>query len=1089
MSESILKCLMQLFAIIAATKEEEEQQESTLSIVETFLQHELRPELVPEYITLYQSHCDELRNRQNANGKRRKVLSASSTKVMLICEAINKELMQNQKAVLLIRMLEFIKIDNPNGVSQVQMDFVETISLYFNFPAEEFKSLMEFMFLSGNTEPDSDRILLVDSDYGFHHDKIKHIYSENLEGQILFFLIPSVNMHLFVFQGEEEMSMNGQILNPDRVHVISPGASLRGPRVKKALYYSDIVSAFNFDKTKSRIVFEVDKLEYKFSNGAVGLHDMSFMEKSGKLVGIMGASGAGKTTLLSILNGNQTPSSGHIWINGVDLHHNEGELDGLIGYVSQDDLLIEELTVFQNLYYSAKQCFANYTRIQLYRTVLKMLKSLGLYEIRNMVVGNPLNKRISGGQRKRLNIALELIREPSILFLDEPTSGLSSRDSENILDLLKDLTIKGKLVFVVIHQPSSEIFKMFDSLIILDTGGYLIYKGDPVDSITYFKSKIRQANWNDSECPRCGNVNSEQIFNIVESRMIDEYGNVTQQRKITPKEWNDYFVRENTREKRRSVLVRHLPKVGFSIPDVWGQFMIFMKRDVLSKFSNMQYVLINLLETPLIALVLTFIIKYRSVSKHAMGEYTLLNNSNIPVYLFMSVIIGLFVGLTVSAQEIIKDRTIRKREQFLNLSKGAYLFSKATILFFMSAFQAAVYVLIGNSILEIHDEYFKYWLMLFAVWVNANIMGLVISDAFKTTVTIYILIPFLIIPQIMLTGVLVSFDKLNPSISSPGEVPWYGDIFVARWAYEGLAVEQYMNNAYEKPIYECDKQMQNALMKRDFWLTLLDNKVNFYERNINDSSKLPTIDSDLLTIKNEICQEMVDNADIRPDFDVELISRENMTPELISKIKDYFSRLRAYYIQQFKTANVSKDNYISSQQETPEAKDAYLELKYSYHNESLADFVTNNRETERVVEYDNRIYQKANPIFLDPHHKLLRAHFYAPRKRFVNWYIETFWLNLAVIWLITVFLFVALYFSLAKKALDKIGSLYEEYQRDREAKIVKDGTEVQKAVAVKPEEMAVEEANESLQNQQPQKTKKKFKLPKLKSLQNWSIWR
>ena len=156
--------------------------------------------------------------------------------------------------------------------------------------------------------------------------------------------------------------MNGTMLNPDRVHVMSLGSSIRGPRFKRPIYYSDIVSTYNIDTTKGRVVFEVDKIEYKFPNGAYGLHSMSFMEKSGKLIGIMGSSGAGKTTLLNVLNGISKPSSGHVWVNGIDIHDNNGELDGLIGYVSQDDLLIEELTVFQNLYYSAKQCFDNYTR-------------------------------------------------------------------------------------------------------------------------------------------------------------------------------------------------------------------------------------------------------------------------------------------------------------------------------------------------------------------------------------------------------------------------------------------------------------------------------------------------------------------------------------------------------------------------------------------------------------------------------------------------------------------------------------------------------------------------------------------------------
>ncbi|MBR2887578.1 MAG: ATP-binding cassette domain-containing protein, partial [Bacteroidales bacterium] len=556
MSESILKALMQLFAIIAASKAQAEQN----NIVETFLRHELSQELVDEYLDVYNGFYNQYRGKQTTDSKRKKAVSLSSTKILVICNVINKELVQRQKIIVLVRLLEFISY-NCEEASQQELEFVQTVAENIFISDEEYRTILDFVFYSSKKLPDGDNILLIDNQPSAPNGSLsKHIYSENLTGQIIVFAVKSVNMHLFVFRGIKELLLNGQVLNPNRVHVLSAGSSIRGGKIKP-IYYSDIVSTYNYDKTKANIVFEVNRLEYKFNNGAVGLHSMSFLEKSGKIVGIMGASGAGKTTLLNVLNGNLKPSSGEVLVNGINVHRNNGELNGLIGYVSQDDLLIEELTVFQNLYYSAKQCFGNYSRFQLYRTVLKMLKNLGLYEIRNMRVGNPLNKRISGGQRKRLNIALELIREPSILFLDEPTSGLSSRDSENILDLLKELTIKGKLVFVVIHQPSSEIFKMFDRLIILDTGGYLIYTGDPVESISYFKSKIRQSNWNDSECPVCGNVNSEQIFNIVESRIVDEYGNATQTRKISPKEWAEFFNQEVGKEKRHSVLVKRLPEI------------------------------------------------------------------------------------------------------------------------------------------------------------------------------------------------------------------------------------------------------------------------------------------------------------------------------------------------------------------------------------------------------------------------------------------------------------------------------------------------------------------------------------------------
>ncbi|MDZ7650148.1 MAG: hypothetical protein U5K54_25140 [Cytophagales bacterium] len=110
-----------------------------------------------------------------------------------------------------------------------------------------------------------------------------------------------------------------------------------------------------------------------------------------------------------------------------------------------------------------------------------------------------------------MNIGLELLREPTVLFVDEPTSGLSSRDSENIMDLLKELSLRGKnAIFVVIHQPSSDIFKMFDTLIILDVGGFQIYYGNPVESVNYFQDIINAANKTPGACPECGNINPEQ---------------------------------------------------------------------------------------------------------------------------------------------------------------------------------------------------------------------------------------------------------------------------------------------------------------------------------------------------------------------------------------------------------------------------------------------------------------------------------------------------------------------------------------------------------------------------------------------------
>lgn len=154
------------------------------------------------------------------------------------------------------------------------------------------------------------------------------------------------------------------------------------------------------DHVTSQISYVARDLEYKFPNGNVGIRNMNFSETHGRLIGIMGASGAGKTTLLNVLCGVEKPSSGEVIINGVNLHKDREKLEGVIGLVPQDDLLIEELTVFQNLFYSAKLCFKEKSDEEITGLVHKTLQNLGLFDRKDLKVGSPFNKMISGGQKK-----------------------------------------------------------------------------------------------------------------------------------------------------------------------------------------------------------------------------------------------------------------------------------------------------------------------------------------------------------------------------------------------------------------------------------------------------------------------------------------------------------------------------------------------------------------------------------------------------------------------------------------------------------------------------------------------------------------
>ncbi len=563
---------------------------------------------------------------------------------------------------------------------------------------------------------------------------------------------------------------------------------------------------------------------------------------------------------------------------------------------------------------------------------------------------------------------------------------------------------------------------MFDKLIILDTGGYLIYSGNPVDAIVYFKLQTQQANAVESECPQCGNVNPEQIFNIIESKILDEYGNQTDHRRVAPRDWYKKYKDHIKSDYQKVEMASHEPVSNLKIPNVWKQFKVFITRDVLSKLTNKQYLLINFLEAPVLALILSFIIKYSSSDAAGNSGYIFRENDNLTAYIFMSVIVALFLGLTVSAEEIIRDRKILKREKFLNLSKGSYLFSKIFIMFAVSAIQILTFVLVGNSILEIRGMYVEYWLVLFSTACFANMLGLNISAAFDSAVTIYILIPFLIIPQLILSGVIVKFEKLNPVITVQKKVPLAGEIMASKWAFEALAVYQFKNNKFNEQFYYIDKDIKAASFRKNFWLSRLRDKLNFLDHHYDEGGKMEEKENARTLIYNEIVEENERNPHLQFE-EPDRIMETAVDREMIAEIRDYLDELNEYYIKEYNFYNNEKDQLLIELNQTEEDKAAFVAMKNAYTNESLENLVTNKNELEKVIEWKNQLIQRADPIYKDA--EGFRAHFLAPTKKLFGTYITTYSANLMVLWLFSVLLAVLLYYDGLRSLLNFLGSLYK----------------------------------------------------------------
>jgi len=867
-----------------------------------------------------------------------------------ICSNIKNEIESSELELLQLRLMEFCSVTG--NKFDPHDSLFKTIAGHFGVNDKLYGDFVDFV--SDNPT-----------------DLVKLQHFDNYDGYIRTLWIADVNKMIFSYIGNDEVLLNDVPVVSGIFQVWQQSCVLKNHK-GAPLYFSTVYRAYE-QGSESNVEFCGRDINFRYPNSDNGMHDFSFTLYSGELVAIMGGSGTGKTTLLSILNGTLRPQEGTLTINGHNI--DEPKAKDLIGFVPQDDLLIEELTVYQNLYYTACLCFNDLSKEELDRRVITVLHNLGLEQIKDLKVGSAINKTISGGQRKRLNIALELIREPAVLMLDEPTSGLSSADTEHVVGLLKEQTYRGRLVIVNIHQPSSDVYKLFDRLWILDKGGYPVFDGNPIDAITYFKGEANYADPDTSTCPVCGNVNPEIVLNIIDEKAIDNTGNISSDRKMTPQEWHDLYLSE--RKEQPKVEVSDVPVSDQKKAGIFKQFLIQLERNVMTKITNKQYLLITLLEAPLLALICSWLTRYAPLK-----GYTVYDNKNFVSFLFMAVIVSTFIGMSGSAEEIIRDRALLKREKFLNLSYGSYISSKIVLLAIVSLIQTLLFVLVGQQIMGFHDLLLQWWLILFVAAFVANLTGLLLSQCLNSVVAIYISIPLLLIPQILLCGVVVDFNDLNGK-SKTGNVPFIGDVIPSRWAFEALAVTTFTDNAYEAPLFEEHRIHYQDQYYRVAYTYELESQLETLNNERIKGDKEDPIHRQLLY--NEL-PRLAEICEMEPySGDSSYMS-----------LKTYIKTADSILLKRSNKATLDIDK-IKSDKINELGLDEYRDFRMSHSNEKLENVVTNATAPDQFEIIDGTIVSRVGQIYFDPVTHDGRAPFYSAYKVVGNWYIKTMWFNIGVL--------------------------------------------------------------------------------------------
>src|SRR3989441_3465591 len=575
---------------------------------------------------------------------------------------------------------------------------------------------------------------------------------------------------------------------------------------------------------------EVREVTHRFGSGDVGLEGISFSVTRGELVCVMGASGSGKSTLLTVLAGQLQPTSGQVFLNGQSLYPNLDTLKRYISYIPQEDAFDEHLTIEENLQFAAAMRSPHLSRRDRMRRLEAKLLELGLGERRDAVVGSAVKKTLSGGERKRLNIGLDMIGMSDVYLFDEPTSGLSSKDSEHVIEIIRSMA-HNKIIIVTIHQPSSKLFQMFHKAILLDKGGRLVFFGTPSDMLRYFAEAEHQHQFGAElgACPSCGTTRPEFIFDVLETPLRDLSGDVIYEensrgqlvpaRRYSPDFWRDKYeafrliqdVKQVSLRQEEAAPLPVAPVQRKRLPlrwhDEWTQFRTLLRRSFLSKLRNSANLVITIGVSPVLALLIATILRYSE-----NGTYDFASAYHIPTFLFLGLIVAMFLGLTNSADDIIRDRPVLQRERNIKVRLSYYVISKTLTLGVFAFIQCVLFVLIGNSFLQIRGMFWLDLGIMFMTAMSGVALGLLISSLVADPKTAANIVPLVLIPQIIMGGALIKHTDMNRNLAllyslshcisehpstdktvkteSKLQVPFICQFIAMRWSYEELVVAQ-----------------------------------------------------------------------------------------------------------------------------------------------------------------------------------------------------------------------------------------------------------------------------------------------------------
>ena len=585
---------------------------------------------------------------------------------------------------------------------------------------------------------------------------------------------------------EDLGSLNGTFVNGQRIEgkvKVSPGQEI-GLATFRFQVRED--GRLECRENHGNVSIEAAGITVNAPDGTRLLDSISLTVYPSELVALMGPAGAGKTTLLKALNGYTPPASGKVLFNGANLYQFYDLFRQQMGYVPQDDIVHPQLTVCEALYFSTK-LRTDLSDAEIEKRIDNILEELGMRDKKNSVIGSPEHKVLSGGQRKRVNIAMELITDTPVLFLDEPTSGLSSYDAEGVVELLKRLARGGKTIITTIHQPSISVFRKFDDLIMIsrDSGsaGALAYFGPAYpDSIQFFSSS------HDGAPP------PEEAVDLTPEMLLTGLKDSTTPvwcGRFVKSEYHKQFVMDRAGKVPEGTMHAQAPTTRqFSVK----QWVQLVRRNVLLKVRDRAQLVILLLQSPLFAALIVLIFGSLHeppdvnapgfvpgiAAAKAFGELS----GSIAEIEFLMVVAAIWFGCNNAARDIVGEWSIYQRERMVNLKLPSYALSKFAVLLALCTFQCVALLSIVYFFCHLQGNFLETALVLTLSSLVGAALGLAISARSSTSESAIAMLPIVLLPILALGGGVRAAYKM------PEPVRWISAAVPSRWAFERNVIEE-----------------------------------------------------------------------------------------------------------------------------------------------------------------------------------------------------------------------------------------------------------------------------------------------------------